>query len=100
MTPEQIDTVIGPPLQGIVETIGAATLWLTQSHLDGVDDGHLVEGWLQARHPSSPNSIRRGSNSEAALRCKVNLSSCRRWLPTQSRLRQRLFPAWHWPPVR
>ncbi|MEZ4618094.1 MAG: glycosyltransferase family 39 protein [Caldilineaceae bacterium] len=50
LTPEQIDTVIGPPLQGIVET-GAATLWLTQSHLDGVDDGHLVEGWLQARYP-------------------------------------------------
>jgi hypothetical protein len=32
-------------LQGIVD-LGVDTLWLTQSHLDGVDDGHLVEGWL------------------------------------------------------
>lgn len=50
LTPEQTDTVIAPPLQGIVDQ-GVATLWLTQSHLDGVDDGRLVEGWLGARFP-------------------------------------------------
>ncbi|MEZ4731110.1 MAG: glycosyltransferase family 39 protein [Caldilineaceae bacterium] len=50
LTPEQIDSVIAPPLQGIVET-GAATLWLTQSHLEGVDEQRLVEGWLQERFP-------------------------------------------------
>lgn len=47
---EEIETVIAPPLEGIIET-GAATLWLTQSHLEGVDENRLVEGWLQARFP-------------------------------------------------
>lgn len=50
LTPEQTDNVIAPPLAGIVKA-GAATLWLTQSHLDGVDDQHLVEGWLNSRFP-------------------------------------------------
>lgn len=50
VTPDQIDRVIAPPLEGIVKT-GAATLWLTQSHLEGVDDQHLVEGWLNAHFP-------------------------------------------------
>ncbi len=50
LTPEQVETVVAPPLQGIVDT-GAATLWLTQSHLDGVDDGRLVEGWLNQNFP-------------------------------------------------
>lgn len=50
LTPEQVETVIAPPLQGIVDT-GTATLWLTQSHLDGVDDGRLVEGWLNQNFP-------------------------------------------------
>ncbi len=50
LTAEQLDTVIAPPLEGIVNT-GTATLWLTQSHLETVDDDHLVEGWLQARFP-------------------------------------------------
>lgn len=45
LTPDQVETTVAPPLQGIVET-GASTLWLTQSHLEGVDDGRLVEGWL------------------------------------------------------
>ncbi len=45
LTAEQVDSTIAPPLQGIVD-LGIDTLWLTQSHLDGVDDGHLVEGWL------------------------------------------------------
>ncbi len=47
-----------PPLLGIVE-FGAHTLWLTQSHLEGVDDKlRLVEQWLAQRFPSSPSSIR------------------------------------------
>ncbi len=50
LTPEQIDTVIAPPLEGIVNT-GAATLWLSQSHLEGVDEQRLVEGWLNERFP-------------------------------------------------
>jgi hypothetical protein len=33
-----------------VET-GADTLWLTQSHLEGVDDQRVVEGWLHANFP-------------------------------------------------
>lgn len=50
LKPEQIDSVIAPPLEGIVKA-GAATLWLTQSHLEGVDDQHLVEGWLNSHFP-------------------------------------------------
>ncbi len=45
LTSDQVDKVIAPPLQGIVKT-GAQTLWLTQSHLDGVDGQRLVEQWL------------------------------------------------------
>ncbi|MBX3016170.1 MAG: glycosyltransferase family 39 protein [Caldilineaceae bacterium] len=50
ITPDQAESVIAPPLEGIVQS-GAATLWLTQSHLEGVDEDHLVEGWLQNRFP-------------------------------------------------
>ncbi|HXF61516.1 MAG TPA: glycosyltransferase family 39 protein [Caldilineaceae bacterium] len=47
---EEVEQVVAPPLNGIVE-LGAATLWLTQSHLEGVDDARLVEGWLATRFP-------------------------------------------------
>jgi len=47
---EAIETVVAPPLAGIIET-DVSTLWLTQSHLEGVDESRLVEGWLQARFP-------------------------------------------------
>ncbi len=50
LTPDDVDTVIAPPLEGIV-AFGSATLWLTQSHLEGVDDSRLVEGWLTQRFP-------------------------------------------------
>ena len=50
LTPEMVDEVVAPPLLGIVKT-GADTLWLTQSHLDGVDDQRVVEGWLNANFP-------------------------------------------------
>jgi hypothetical protein len=45
-----LDTVIAPPLNGIVD-YGSKTLWLTQSHLAGVDDNGLVEGWLNRNFP-------------------------------------------------
>jgi uncharacterized membrane protein len=45
LTPDQVETGIAPPLQGIAAA-GTATLWLTQSHLNGVDDQRLVETWL------------------------------------------------------
>jgi hypothetical protein len=50
IAPEDVETVVAPPLLGI-EQVGAATLWLTQSHLDGIDDGRLVEGWLNQAYP-------------------------------------------------
>jgi len=50
VTADQTETIIAPPLEGISAT-GSDTLWLTQSHLEGVDEAHLVEGWLQARFP-------------------------------------------------
>ena len=50
LSPDEVDQVVAPPLQGIAAD-GAATLWLTQSHLEGVDDAHLVEGWLGQNYP-------------------------------------------------
>lgn len=50
LTPEDVDEVVAPPLRGIVE-IGAQTLWLAQSHLEGMDDDHVVEGWLTRNYP-------------------------------------------------
>jgi hypothetical protein len=47
---EQVETEISPKLQGIVD-LDFATLWLTQSHLEGVDDSHLVEAWLNQHFP-------------------------------------------------
>ena len=50
LTPDQVADVVAPPLQGIGDA-GAATLWLLQSHLDGVDDSRVVEGWLNQNYP-------------------------------------------------
>jgi len=48
--PAAAEEVIAPPLRGIEES-GVSTLWLTQSHLDGVDDARSVEGWLNQAYP-------------------------------------------------
>ena len=50
LQPEQVDEVVAPPLRGLVD-FGAQTAWLTQSHLEGVDDQRLVEQWLAEHHP-------------------------------------------------
>ena len=47
---DQVETVVAPSLTGIAND-GATTLWLLQSHLDGVDDQRLVEGWLNQNYP-------------------------------------------------
>jgi hypothetical protein len=49
ITPDSLSAMI-PALEGI-EKSGAETLWLIQSHLEGVDDGQLLKGWLDARYP-------------------------------------------------
>jgi hypothetical protein len=50
LTPEQVESVVAPPLRG-VETAGFDTLWLAQSHLEGIDDGRLVQGWMDQNYP-------------------------------------------------
>ena len=50
LTPDMTETIIAPPLEGLID-FGAETLWLTQSHLEGVDDQGLVEQWLNQRYP-------------------------------------------------
>lgn len=50
LTPDQVDTIIAPPLQG-VEKAGFDTLWLLQSHLENMDDERLVQRWLDAHYP-------------------------------------------------
>jgi len=39
---------IAPPLEGMSRF---DTIWLVESHLEGVDDGRLVERWLGERYP-------------------------------------------------
>ena len=51
ITPERIEPDVAPPLLGIRKELGSATLWLTQSHLEGVDDDRLVEQWLAQQYP-------------------------------------------------
>ena len=48
--PDDMDDVIAQPLSGLVD-FGAHTGWLTQSHLEGVDDNRLVEQWFAANFP-------------------------------------------------
>ena len=48
--PAAVEETVAPPLVGIEES-GVATLWLTQSHLDGLDDARAVEGWLNSAYP-------------------------------------------------
>jgi hypothetical protein len=50
LTADDIEDVVAPPLNGIVD-FGSHTLWLTQSHLAGVDDSHVVENWLAQNFP-------------------------------------------------
>jgi hypothetical protein len=50
LDPAAVEQVVAPPLRGIEES-DAATLWLTQSHLEGVDDSRVVEGWLNQTYP-------------------------------------------------
>ena len=42
--------IIGPRLAGI-EGTGAQTLWLVQSHLEGIDDERRLQGWLDTNYP-------------------------------------------------
>ncbi len=41
---------VAPRLAGI-EGTGAQTLWLVQSHLEGIDDARRLQSWLDARYP-------------------------------------------------
>ena len=50
LQPEDAESVVAPPILGIQES-GAETLWLVQSHLDGVDDSRVVHGWLGQHYP-------------------------------------------------
>jgi 4-amino-4-deoxy-L-arabinose transferase-like glycosyltransferase len=49
LDPAQVETQVAPPLEGLAANYD--TLWLLQSHLEGVDDSRLVEQWLAARYP-------------------------------------------------
>lgn len=44
------ESIVAPPVRGM-EAEGAATLWLVQSHLEGVDDALVVQNWLGANYP-------------------------------------------------
>jgi 4-amino-4-deoxy-L-arabinose transferase-like glycosyltransferase len=50
LTEADLETIVAPPLNGIVD-FGSSTLWLTQSHLEGIDDNRVVESWLNRTFP-------------------------------------------------
>lgn len=47
---EDYESKVAPPLEGLAKE-GYASIWLLQSHLDGVDDERLVERWLSSHYP-------------------------------------------------
>ena len=49
LTSEQAESLIAAHLQELTAANGADTLWLVQSHLAGVDDHRLVQGWLDGK---------------------------------------------------
>ncbi|MFO7631923.1 MAG: hypothetical protein R6W76_05240 [Caldilinea sp.] len=50
LTPDDAETVVAPPIRGL-DDLGIDTLWLVQSHLDGVDDSRVVQTWLNQNFP-------------------------------------------------
>lgn len=50
LTANDGEQVVAPPVRGLMAE-GAATLWLVQSHLEGVDDARVVQNWLSANYP-------------------------------------------------
>jgi uncharacterized membrane protein len=50
LSPDDAESVVAPPVRGL-EDLGVETLWLVQSHLDGVDDSRVVQTWLNLHYP-------------------------------------------------
>jgi hypothetical protein len=50
LTPEDIERSVAPPIRGLAAE-EVATLWLVQSHLEGVDDKRVVQSWLSQNFP-------------------------------------------------
>ncbi len=50
LSPDDAENVVAPPVRGL-EELGIETLWLVQSHLDGVDDSRVVQTWLSQHYP-------------------------------------------------
>ncbi|HHW89013.1 MAG TPA: hypothetical protein GX400_22715 [Chloroflexi bacterium] len=50
LTGDAGEQIVAPPVRGL-EAAGVATLWLVQSHLDGVDDARVVQNWIGANYP-------------------------------------------------
>lgn len=121
VTPDDTEAVIAPPLNGIVD-FGAKTLWLTQSHLDGVDDQRAVEGWLarsfpliteqyptgikltgyslQTRFDSLPTLGYEATYPEAELAPGLELVACEVMTPVVTAKDTRMHPPSGWVHVR
>jgi hypothetical protein len=50
LSSDDAEVVVAPPVRGL-EELGIETLWLVQSHLDGVDDSRVVQTWLSQHYP-------------------------------------------------
>ncbi len=50
LSPDDAESVVAPPVRGL-EELGVETLWLVQSHLNGVDDSRVVQTWLNQHYP-------------------------------------------------
>lgn len=47
---DEAESVVAPPVFGLME-LGVETLWLVQSHLEGVDAARVVQRWLGEHFP-------------------------------------------------
>ena len=122
LTPDQMETVIGPPLHGIETALGAQTLWLWQSHLAGVDDGNLVEQWLgqhypliteqfpagvalkgyalHTRYPALPALGEKATYPGLEIAPAIELTACEVMTPQVAALDERMHPPSGWVHIR
>ena len=121
LSPEDGATVVAPPVQGMQEA-GVATLWLVQSHLEGIDDSRVVQGWLNQNFPviteQFPTGIQvtgyalqhrfdalpaLGPNAarlDAELAPNLRLAACEVMTPELGAREERLHPPSGWVHVR
>ncbi len=115
------ESVVAPPVFGLME-LGVETLWLVQSHLDGVDDARVVQRWLgehfpiiteqypagvqvigyalRHRYEQLPTLSAAASYLDAELAPNLRLAACEVLTPALAARDERLHPPSGWVHIR